>query len=83
MRVLFEEYRPDRIFHAAAYKHVPLMEQNPYEAVKINVAGTKTIADLAVDYEVEKFVFVSTDKAVKPYQHHGSFQANRRNVYQL
>ena len=66
MRLFFEEYKPDRIFHAAAYKHVPLMENNPYEAVKINVAGTKNIVDLAIENEVEKLIFVSTDKAVNP-----------------
>lgn len=63
---IFDTYRPDIIYHAAAYKHVPLMEQNPYEALLVNVFGTKKIADLSVKYGVEKFVMVSTDKAVNP-----------------
>ena len=66
MNSLFQEYKPNLIFHAAAYKHVPLMEYNAYEAIKINIAGTKVISDLSVQYGVDKFVFVSTDKAVNP-----------------
>ena len=66
MNGIFSEYKPDLIFHAAAYKHVPLMEYNSYEAIKINISGTKVIADLSVQYNVKKFVFVSTDKAVNP-----------------
>ena len=66
MAHLFETYKPQVVFHAAAYKHVPLMEDNPAEAIKTNVLGTKIIADLAVKYGVMKFVMVSTDKAVNP-----------------
>lgn len=66
MREIFKEYRPEKVFHAAAYKHVPLMEDSPYEAVKVNVLGTKNIADLAIKYKVNRFVMVSTDKAVNP-----------------
>ncbi|MFI8604752.1 polysaccharide biosynthesis protein [Cellulophaga baltica] len=66
MNTIFQEHTPNIVFHAAAYKHVPLMEYNAYEAIKINVAGTKVLCDLSAHYNADKFVFVSTDKAVNP-----------------
>ena len=66
MRELFDLYSPEVVYHCAAYKHVPMMERYPAEAIRVNVMGTKILADLAVEYNTRKFVMVSTDKAVNP-----------------
>jgi len=63
---LFERFNPDLVFNAAAYKHVPLMEENPYEAIRVNIGGTQLLANLSIKYNVKKFVMISTDKAVNP-----------------
>lgn len=66
MEEVFADHHPQIIYHAAAYKHVPFMEENPYEAIYVNVFGTKNVADLAIQYGAQKFVMISTDKAVNP-----------------
>jgi FlaA1/EpsC-like NDP-sugar epimerase len=66
MEQIFQEYHPEIVFHAAAYKHVSLMEENPHEAIRVNVGGTRLITELAVKFEVSKFVMISTDKSVNP-----------------
>ena len=66
LRMVFEKYRPRVVFHAAAYKHVPLMEENPCEAVRVNVIGSRLVADFCMEYNVDMMVMISTDKAVNP-----------------
>ncbi|MDQ3778817.1 MAG: polysaccharide biosynthesis protein, partial [Actinomycetota bacterium] len=75
MRQVFERYRPGVVFHAAAYKHVPLMEANPLESIRNNVLGTKVVADVAVEFGAKRFVLVSTDKALNPKAIYGQCKA--------
>ena len=80
LRMVFETYQPQIIFHAAAYKHVPLMEENPCEAVLVNVVGSRQVADMAVEYGAEKMIMVSTDKAVNPVSYTHLLHC-RRNLF--
>ncbi|MEP1488756.1 MAG: SDR family NAD(P)-dependent oxidoreductase [Algibacter sp.] len=82
MESVFEIYKPSIVFHTAAYKHVSLMEKHPYEAIRLNVFGTKLLADLAVKHQTKKFVFISTDKTVNPKSIMGITKAIAQNYLQ-
>ena len=82
LETVFEKYKPDFVYHAAAYKHVPLMEENPSQAIHTNVVGTKNLADLSNKYLVEKFVLISTDKAVNPSSVMGASKRIAENYVQ-
>ncbi|MEP5341472.1 MAG: SDR family NAD(P)-dependent oxidoreductase [Algibacter sp.] len=82
MESIFEIYKPSIVFHIAAYKHVSLMEKHPYEAIRLNVFGTKLLADLAVKHQTKKFVFISTDKTVNPKSIIGITKAIAQNYLQ-
>jgi len=81
-RAIFDRYKPSVVFHAAAYKHVPLMEANPTEAIENNLLGTKTVAEAAIESGTEKFVFISTDKAVEPVSVMGTSKALAEKLVQ-
>ncbi|MFC1870784.1 polysaccharide biosynthesis protein [Chloroflexota bacterium] len=83
MKSIYDKYKPTVLFHAAAYKHVPLMESNPIEAIKNNVFSTKTLAELAIQSGVERFVSISTDKAVEPVSVMGASKAISEKVVQI